>query len=258
MSAVAADRLDGRRPRGRRSVPHDLAGPAPRVVVDESRLLPPRAKEDGTVRRMLLSALVLFGERGYHAVPVREIARGAGMRASSMYEHRAGKEDLLLDLMRIGHEEHHQALVDALEHAGDTPQERIAALVRAHVRVHAAYPVLTRVCNRELQALSPERLAPAIAVRQAATALLTGIIEDGVRAGVFDVPDAYAATAAIGAMGIRVAEWYTPDAHLSVDELADVYAVFALRLLGCPDAVPSGEVTARAVPAGAARRAAAR
>lgn len=210
-----------------------------REDLETDELLPPRATADGTLRRMLLSALIRFGEAGYHAVPVREIARGAGIRASSMYEHRASKEELLLDLMLIGHEEHGAWLADALADAGDAPRQQLAAVMRAHVRFHATYPLLARVCNRELGSLSPASLERVLLVRHGTEALIAGAMEQGARAGVFDVPDTYLATAAIGAMGIRVAEWYGPESGFSVEDIADTYALFALRLVGCSEAAPS-------------------
>lgn len=214
---------------------HDLGAPAPALPAADADLLPPRATASGTLRRMLLSALVLFGERGYHAVPVREIARGAGVRASSMYEHRGSKEELLIDLMTIGHEEHHAWLTEALRGAGDRPDQQVAALVRAHVLLHATYPLLARVCNRELSALPAERLARVLTIRSASVSLLIDVIERGIRRRVFAVPDSYLAAAALGAMGIRVAEWYVPDGGISVDDVADTYATFALRMLGFPE-----------------------
>jgi AcrR family transcriptional regulator len=210
----------------------DLGAPAPFNDVDLETLLPARATADGTLRRMLLSALVLFAQRGYHAVPVREIARGAGIRASSMYEHRASKEKLLLDLMLIGHEEHRAWLVEARDAADDDPRSQIESIMRAHVRMHATYPMLTRVCNRELGSLSDESLAQVLEVRRAGERLFMSTIERGGETGVFSVPDSYLATAAIGAMGIRVAEWYRPNSDVTIDAVADAYALFTLRLLG--------------------------
>jgi AcrR family transcriptional regulator len=210
----------------------DLGAPAPFNDVDPETLLPARATADGTLRRMLLSALVLFAQRGYHAVPVREIARGAGIRASSMYEHRASKEKLLLDLMLIGHEEHRAWLIEARQSAAGSPRGEIEAVMRAHVRFHATYPMLARVCNRELGSLSDESLAQVLEVRRSGERLFISIIEAGVDAAVFTVPDSYLATAAIGAMGIRVAEWYRPNAEVSIEAVADAYALFTLRLLG--------------------------
>ncbi|HZU80206.1 MAG TPA: TetR/AcrR family transcriptional regulator [Acidimicrobiales bacterium] len=216
----------------------DLAGPAPLLAEDGVELLPPRCSAEGTLRRMLVAALTRFGERGYHAVPVRDIARGAGVRASSMYEYRASKEDLLFDLMRMGHEEHRDWLVAARRQSGDDPREQVSAIVHAHVRFHATYPLLARVCNRELGSLGPERLDEVLHIRNEAVSTIGEAIERGVHRGVFDVPDLYLAAAAIGAMGLRVAEWYTPESGFGIDEVADSYALFALRLLG--DAGPVG------------------
>ena len=212
----------------------DLGGPAP-VLPDGTSLLPPRLTAEGTLRRMLEAALVRFGERGYHAVPVRDIARGAGVRASSMYEHRSSKEDLLVDLMMAGHEEHRDWLRAAHDGAGPDPRDQVSAIVHAHVRFHATYPLLARVCNRELGSLSPARLEQVMQVRTTTVHIISDAIERGVRRRIFDVPDVYLAAAAIGAIGIRVAEWYTPDSGFSVDEVADVYSLFALRLLGDAD-----------------------
>ena len=184
---------------------------------------------------MLVAALTRFGERGYHAVPVRDIARGAGVRASSMYEHRASKEDLLVDLMMAGHEEHRDWLIAAQRGAGDDPRDQVSAIVHAHVRFHATYPLLARVCNRELGSLSPARLEQVLQVRNTAVLVISDAIDLGVRQGVFHIADRYLAAAAIGAIGIRVAEWYTPETGYTVDEVADMYSLFALRLLGDAD-----------------------
>jgi AcrR family transcriptional regulator len=39
-------------------------------------------------------ATTLCFERGYHGTTMREIARGAGMKAASLYNHYPGKQEL--------------------------------------------------------------------------------------------------------------------------------------------------------------------
>ena len=129
-------------------------------------LLPARATADGTHRRILEAALVRFGERGFHGVSVREIAEAAGVRASSVYAHLESKEQLLFQLMLIGHEEHHECLRLALLEAGSDPIEQVTELARAHVRMHATYPLMARVANREMAALSPESKQRILDVRR--------------------------------------------------------------------------------------------
>jgi AcrR family transcriptional regulator len=194
-------------------------------------LLPPRASADGTHRRLLEEALVLFGERGFHGVSVREIATGAGVRASSLYAHIESKEQLLLELMVIGHEEHHDRLSHALLEAGSDAVSQITRLVEAHVRMHATYPVLARVSNRELAALSPTSRESVLSVRSQSEQLFVSVVERGIRLHEFDVREPWLAVAAIGAMGIRVAEWWDESLGYRVEDVAATYAEFAVRLL---------------------------
>jgi AcrR family transcriptional regulator len=197
-------------------------------------LLPARATSDGTYRRLLEVALVRFGERGYHGVSVREIAQAAGIRASSVYSHLASKEQLLFELMLTGHEEHHDYLRTALLDSGTDPADQIVRLVSAHVVMHATFPLLGRVSNRELAALAPESLEKVLAIRTQSEQLFVEVIARGVRLRAFTVADPWLATAAIAAMGIRVAEWWRDDLDYSVEEVAATYGQYALRILTDP------------------------
>ena len=198
-------------------------------------LLPPRATSDGTLRRVQETALVLFAERGYHGVSMRDLAAAVGMRASSLYVHVASKEDLLLQLILLGHEEHRDGMRAAVLDAGGrgSAAEQLAAATRAHVRMHAAYPTLAKVANNELRSLGQEAQRTVQAVRGDAEGMLRDIIERGVRRGEFDCPDPWLAMAAIGAIGIRVASWYDADeSPYAVEQVCDRYAEFALRIAG--------------------------
>ncbi len=197
-------------------------------------LLPPRARADGTLRRVQETALVLFAERGYHGVSMRDLAAEIGMRASSLYVHVASKEDLLLDLILLGHEEHREGMRHAvLDADGHTAAAQLAAATRAHVRMHATYPMLATVANNELRSLGPDAQRTVAAVRGDAEGLLRDIIDRGVRLHEFTCPDTWLAMAAIGAMGIRVASWYrAAESPYPVELVCDRYTEFALRIVG--------------------------
>ena len=216
-------------------------------------LLPPRATADGTLRRIQETALVLFAERGYHGVSMRELAAATGVTASSLYAHVASKEELLEQLIVLGHEEHRDAMRRAaLDADGGTPAAQLAAATRAHVRFHATYPLLALVANNELRSLGPESQPAALAVRGDAEGLLRDIIDRGIDNGDLDCPDPWLAMAAIGAMGIRVASWSRPaTTAYTVEEVCDRYAEFALKIAG---ATPSAAAERSARPATPARR----
>jgi AcrR family transcriptional regulator len=200
------------------------------VWADE-QLLPPRVVTEGTLRRLYETALVLFGQRGFHAVSVRDLTRELGLQASTLYAHVPSKQDLLADLIRIGHEEHRDVLRLSLLESGSDPREQIATLTRAHVRVHATYPLLTRVCNRELAAVPDSRRDEIVAIRLEAERLFFDVVERGQRLGAFSAVDPMLVVAAIGAMGIRIAEWWHPRLDIAIETVAETYATFAVRIV---------------------------
>lgn len=194
-------------------------------------LLPDRLKVDGTLRRLYETSLVMFAERGYHAVSVRDLTSAVGVRPSALYAHVPGKATLLAELLRIGHEEHLDRVRSALLGSGPDPDEQIAAVMGAHVRMHLTFPLLARVCNRELGALPPPLCSDILAVRTETNQLFMHVIERGQKRGDFAPADPILAVAAIGAMGIRVAEWWRSDLGLSADQVEATYVQFARKLL---------------------------
>jgi len=200
-------------------------------ALSTAQVLPPRATADGTHRRLLEHALLLFGARGFHGVSVREIAEAAGIRASSLYAHLESKEQVLFQLVSVGYEEHHELLRQALLEASAEPVDQITRIVRAHVWMHATYPLLARICTRELEALGPETRPRVMDVRNRSIELVEDVIDRGIKLGVFHVEDKFLATAATLAMGLRIPEWWDDAMAYSVDHIADAYATFAVRLL---------------------------
>ncbi len=190
--------------------------------------LPAGTGPEGPRRPILEAALGLFAERGFAGASIRDIATAAGVRSATLYAHYIAKEQILADLVLIGHEDHHERLRAAAEANANDPAATLVALMSAHVRWHAEHPRLAIVANAELHALSPELGAPSLALRDASTELLVGAIRDGTERGVFAPADVWMAAAAIGGMGIRVANWFAPDGDYSVDEVAAAYSNFAL------------------------------
>lgn len=203
-----------------------------RRLLTEEMLLPPGVTPPGSRGVVLGAALRLFAEHGYGGTSVRDIAKATGIQPATMYAHYPSKEHVLSELVKIAHDEHHRRLKAALQDAGNDPRKQLAAFVRAHVRTHADYSMLCVVGNSELHALSPKFAAPALELREQSEQLLLDVIQRGIKTRVFKTPDTWLAMAAIGAMGIRVAHWYTPAFDKSADEVADIYADLVLRMLG--------------------------
>lgn len=197
-----------------------------------SAVLPGGQDLTASRRRLFCMALQLFGDRGYHAVSVRDITDALDQQPGAIYAHVSSKQQLLFELVRIGLEEHRDRLHEAVHTAGSDPVDQIKAIVRAHVMVNLEYPALARVISQEIRSLDSGQRDYALAVRAEAENALAEVIERGQHLGLFAETDALLAVTAIGAMGIRAAEWWSPSAPRTRDDVAATYAEFACRLVG--------------------------
>lgn len=203
--------------------------------------LPEGVTPAGTRGRILESALALFAEWGFHGTSIRQIGAGSGINSATLYSHFQSKEEILRELVLIGHSALYDRLVASV--VGLTaPPDRLVALVRTQVLAHADFPLLAVVTNSELHALSAEAAGPSMELRLAASRLMHHALEDGKRDGSFDIADAGLLTRAIAGMGLQVGHWFGPDVPQSRDEIADSYARYALRMAGA-DARPGLGVT---------------
>ena len=214
-------------------VVNDLVG-QPRRLVAVAVALPDGVTPAGTRGRILRAGLALFAEHGFHGTSIRQLATRAEITSATLYAHYPAKEHVLAELVRIGHEELHARLTEAMA-AVDGPTRQLTALVYAHVLLHVDYAMLAVVTNNELHALSYELVGPALGVRTECFQLLLGVVEAGVRSGEFTVPDTLLASTAIASMGMHVAHWFGPDQPYTSEQLADRYAHFALRIVGAAD-----------------------
>ncbi|MCC3767077.1 TetR/AcrR family transcriptional regulator [Streptomyces sp. UNOC14_S4] len=182
-------------------------------------------------RRLVIAAVAAFAERGYHATTTRDIAGRAGMSPAALYIHYRTKEELLYRISGVGHR---LALEILRRESGrdGTPAERLAAAVRAFVRWHAEHHTTARVVQYELQALGEEHYAEIVGLRRETDATVRGIVEDGVAAGDFAVPDVPGTTLAVLSLCIDVARWFNSEGKRTPDEVGELYADLALRMVG--------------------------
>ncbi|MBC2878167.1 MULTISPECIES: TetR/AcrR family transcriptional regulator [Streptomyces] len=189
-------------------------------------------------RRLLTAAVQAFAERGYHATTTRDIAGRAGMSPAALYIHFRTKEDLLHRISGVGHRLALSLLTRARDGSGGAA-ERLADAVRTFVRWHAEHHTTARVVQYELGALAGDHRAEITALRRETDAVLRSIVEDGVRAGEFDVPDVRGTSLALLSLCVDVARWFRDDGERTPEEVGALYAGLALRMVGhrpAPDA----------------------
>jgi AcrR family transcriptional regulator len=200
------------------------------VTVTASADLWPDVRPEAA-RRLMLSGLRSFAERGYHATTTRDIAGGAGMSPAALYVHFPSKVALLYAISRSGHELTLEMVTAAVARGAD-PVERMRHVVTGFVAWHAERHTVARVVQYELDALPEQEYAVVAGLRRQIEGLVREVVADGVREGVFDVPDVHTAARAVLSLGIDVARWYRDGSGTDPVELGERYAGLILRMLG--------------------------
>ena len=212
---------------------------------------PPNDKPAAARRDDILRiASELFAERGFNAVGMRAIADAVGMRSSSLYYHFPSKMDILHAIALDATKSFVESQLPRLEIDG-SHANRLLELVREHVKYFWAHRVEEMVGLRELRELEAERREEVNAYRRSYQRALIAFVEEGRKLGEFEVEDPRVATMAVLNMINGVNEWFHEGGKLTIDEVADAYARYAVcGILGADSAVvtPSRKPARRSKP----------
>src|SRR5712692_2819231 len=137
-------------------------------------------RHDGrSVRENVLAAAVqLFAEYGYHAAPLRDIAKITGIQAASIYYHYANKEALLVEIMET-HMRQLNANLERILHEQHEPLTRLQQAIANHIRLHTSYKNEFFIIDTELRALEGDNRRYMLSLRDHYESLLQELLRDG-------------------------------------------------------------------------------
>jgi len=214
------------------SLPGFPAGPKKRASSRTRRL--PDGGENSMAERMLNAAATLFSKKGYAATSTREIASVLRIQKASLYYHIESKEDLLYSMCKSSLEQIRRDVAAAVQNVAD-PLDRTRTLVRAHIESMLRDHDRHSATLSEMRALSKQRLAHVISLRDAYEELVRSVLQDAQMAGALraDIPVKYLCLILLGLVN-RVEVWYRPSGTLSPGELGDVLASIFLTGAAAP------------------------
>jgi len=193
---------------------------------------------------ILALAAKIFADKGYASTTVREIADAAGILSGSLYHHFASKEAMLDEIMHgfLDHiVEQYRATVDA----GGDPIDVLRALVREAFSSLGGNPAALAVMINEFNFLVQfPRFTYLREGAEDTERLWTGVIEEGMRAGVFrsDIDARMIYRFMRDTIWISV-RWYRPDGKYSPEEIADFYVAMLLDGLATGGSTDTGGAT---------------
>lgn len=189
----------------------------------------------------LLDAMVdLALERGFASVTLRDVAERAGISRTAIYNYATGREDLLIAAIARRTSGTRAEIARIAQDDPGTAPDRLQAIVRALLLAFAAGArelALLRSIQPDLR--DPAQQQAVGSLREEMLAHLTRVIQDGIDAGDYDVPDR---ELFIGEIDAVVA--YAIERALSeparAEDIADATVAFMQRALGRADAATGG------------------
>lgn len=195
--------------------------------------------DETTRQRVLRSSIELFAERGFTGTGIRDLAGAAGLTTSTLYHYMANKDDLLVEIMT--------GTIVPLKHAAERiraeisdPAAALCAIVEHHVWLHARERLACIVTDTEVRALSGERRARIVELRDAYESCWRNAVAAGIEADCLrtDVPGLSAR--ALLQMATGVSHWFSPAGPIPLNRLCALYSDGALGFLRArkPDGSP--------------------
>jgi AcrR family transcriptional regulator len=179
----------------------------------------PRPKHE----ELLLAAVRLFRERGYHATSMQDLAEAVGVQRGSLYHYIEAKEDLLWEIMERAME----ALGKAVEPVARTALPA-AARLRNAISTHLAAAAQIRdeltILHVELKSLSPRRREIMVGMRDRYERIFRTLVREGIRSGEFRAVDEKAAVFAILGACNWFTQWYNPAGAAGHEMFAETFS----------------------------------
>ena len=124
----------------------------------------------------------LFHQKGYNATSMRHLAEQLGMEAASLYNHIAGKDEILQQIC-FGMATHYNAHMEKVESEDIRPVERVEKLVRFHIGMMLTHFEDVYVTNRDWKHLKEPLLGNFLQQRKAYEKRFAQLVQQSIDAG---------------------------------------------------------------------------
>lgn len=162
---------------------------------------------------------------------MRVIANNAGTSLSNLYNYVPAKADLLATVLRQANDQLLVELNAALESAGSTATEQLAALVQGYVLWSAREQKAGIVAMGEFRYLTGGQRSQVVAARDLTQSMFTEIVMRGAEDGEFKTAHPRAAARNIVLLCSALATWYRPEGGSTPEEIAAEQVRLALGMV---------------------------
>jgi AcrR family transcriptional regulator len=177
---------------------------------------------------ILDAAAQVFRQKGFHGASMADIAETVQLQKASLYHHVSSKQEILLALLDRALDMLFEQ-IDIIAKQPMPADEKLRQMVQVYLRLLAENSDLSSVLLFEHRSLEPAQHRRHIPNRDRFESLWRDVLEDGIRAGIFNCSDTGIAVRAL--MGILnwTLTWYRPDGSLAIEQIADQYTGLLLH-----------------------------
>jgi AcrR family transcriptional regulator len=177
---------------------------------------------------ILEAAARIFGEKGFHATSMNDIAEAVHLQKSSLYYHFDGKQEILIAILDYALDLINNNL-EAVLAQSLSPDEKLRQAMVSYLQTIAENQNLSAVLLLELRSLDPELKTRQASRREKFERLWRDLIIEGKQAGLFNSVDpSLTGRAILGVMNWTVT-WYRSDGPRSATEIANLFADLLLQ-----------------------------
>ncbi|MGB3337957.1 MAG: TetR/AcrR family transcriptional regulator [Devosia sp.] len=180
--------------------------------------------------RILKEMIGLVEERGLRDVTLDTLAERLKVTKPFIYQFFDSKQQLVATVYERGAQQLLVAIEGHLDSKSPAPK-RLRNFVRSFVLQNVESRAISMVFGQEEADLPPKTLESIRNIHRQFDNKLASLIEDGIKAGEFKVEEPHIAGLAISGMVRWIHRWFH-DGRLSADEIADLFANYALNLVG--------------------------
>lgn len=177
---------------------------------------------------VLDAAAQVFRQKGFHGASMSDIAAAVNVQKASLYHHVSSKQEILLELL----ERALQILtvrISTVAGQNDPADKKLRQMIRVYLQLLAENADLSSVLLFEHRSLDKKSHTRHVPQRDKFEALWRDVLNDGVRAKVFDMKDIGLTVRALMGVMNWTLTWYHPGGGKAIDQIADEYADLILN-----------------------------
>ena len=180
---------------------------------------------------ILEAAAELFRDRGYVATSMRDLADAVQLKASSLYNHISGKEEIL---QTICFQNAHRFLagMKEIEKKPINNTEKVKALIHLHIQVATEDFTSITAFNDEWRHLSEPELSHFKELRREYEHRFKDIIRQGIESGEFVEIDPTIALFTIISSVRWIYDWFKPGRKIDLEQLENQIDAILLNGIG--------------------------